>query len=230
VSLRQTLRRELNAVGDYRSVWSHTADVERLKAQDLGRWYPDTRDFLEMARKGQRRNDKLIRVAKHYDLLAQLGKTGREKPESISRLNIFTHGSDLGEVVMQGRVTSDDVIWGLADLIDGGFDENLFYAVKQQGTTFGLRGSKAQYSIEDVRRAFSKDGEVVLYACHSGVDKGYLGKMAEVFGVPVTGFTQSVRYRLRAAKGSTEATYGLVGLPVETSNFHDLDPYRASSP
>jgi hypothetical protein len=236
------LTREVNAIGDYwgqtgeRSFWAKRTDHQKLEAARGHRdpseeWFPDTKDMRKMAQQGQRASDTMLKVSTPVDLLASLGRIGATEPGSVSRLNIFTHGSDQGEIILEGTVISNNVTWSPADYRDGAFGDDLFENVREGRITFSLRGSKQEFSVNDVRKAFSKNAVVALYACHSGVDKGYLRKMSSLFGVPVKGFRQEVMYKLDLDKsGGVISTYGLGGLAgKEVGNFHELDRFFISS-
>ena len=158
-------------------------------------------------------------------------KIGRHKAGTIRNLNIFTHASD-GYIAMSGRVTEDNVSFSPDDRAE--LNDSLLGDKEEIArTVFGPRGmTEKQKFLEDitianVREAFAKDGEIVIYACHGGLDKKYLGRIAKLFGVKVKGFTKMIRYTPKTTKDGKRIigmTYGIEGSPLEVINFHQLIP------
>jgi hypothetical protein len=138
---------------------------------------------------------------------------------------MFTHGDDQGRLVMSGDVIANNVSWRASDIENGGF-EAFLEAEDPDKLGFNQPGSKKTFTIQDVRRAFSKDAMVALYACKGGSDPKQLQQMRRLLGVPVKSFKREVIYKLDKTKaGEIVPTYGVDGGGGPTvSNFHDLDP------
>lgn len=224
--------REFDAIGDYwgkRDFWFKKRDADKLRAathQVRGQeWFPDSGDFTNIEKAGRRPRAIAQRVTTTNDLLAALGKIGQTQPGSISKLNVFTHGSEKGEIVLSGQVTKDNVLWTPRDEKNGGFNDDLFEAAEDRRITFSQKGKKGQYSIDDVRKAFAKDASATLYACHSGLDGPYLKQMSDLLGVPVRGFDKAVQIKLDPGrKGRVDWSLGVQGREgQEVHDFHDLD-------
>lgn len=225
---------EVNIIGDYwgrrgeRSFWAGASDQRKLEVARAPssqlEWYPDSQDFVRIAKQGQRPKAELTWAATTNELLSKLAKLGKDAPGSVSRLNVFSHGSDEGQIVMRGSVVANNVTWSKQEIEESAFDGALYDAAMSGNVVLGLQGSKRKYSIDDARSAFAQEAEIVLYSCHSGTDREYLNQMSQLFGVRVKGFSQSVVYGLHPGpSGKVTATVGLSGVSGQVSDFHNLD-------
>jgi hypothetical protein len=234
---------ELEFYGNFPSVWDGKPDSEILDAAGAERldkpddseirtgrtWFPGTKELREFAEKGRRKNNPEPEVMN--DLRGFLYTLGKKKPGTISRLYLFTHASEArpGQdaiIGLSGRVILDNVV------LERGQNALDDFAMEQaEEEVFGLKTMTKQeiyaqdITITNVREAFRNDAEVVIYACHSGLDQLYLNKIAKLFGVKVRGFKKMIRYTLVPDKNHThivKRTYGIEGSKAEYTDFHSL--------
>ena len=236
--------REMTVYGSFPSYWAGQSDARILKTlnrdQDpLGtrreEWNPGTKELLEFAKKGAAHGD-IILSTDFYTLLYRLGI---QPPKSITRLNVITHAND-GWVSFSGNVLRDGVdLDGIpTNAVTGQpevrkFDDKFMESAEDPSQVFkpGNMSVEEGYakgvSIDNVRAAFSDDAKVVIYACHAGLDKGYLQSIAHLFGVPVQGFSEMIAYTPipnSTRKRIVGMTYEIKGSNRPTQNFHQLIP------
>jgi hypothetical protein len=225
---------ELNVFGAFPTAWNgkpleevwdaaQPADRKKNKSRT---WYPGTADMRDFAKNGGK-GITTMDVGGLEDMLIKLGHIGQKEPHSISRLNLFTHADGDGTIWLKGEVTLNNVLFygyrdSLSDLaLDEYLDEN------KETRTFG-RGPKDKKPIRlaDVRRAFGEGAHLVVYACHSGVNKPYLKKVRELFGVKVVeGFSKMIRYDFDVMKGGlTNSRFAIEYSQDSVSDYHRLTP------
>ncbi|HEX3846098.1 MAG TPA: hypothetical protein VHV81_01850, partial [Steroidobacteraceae bacterium] len=189
---------ELNIVGIFASPWKGKSSKQILDAAQSEDWFP-SEENVEFARSGSKGD--IWREGDIYTLFYKLGKLARKSPKSIHTLNIFTHG-DKGYVGLSGRVTFEPKLnpgFRGNVYLDGGhaeFSKDLIEDIlyEESRTVFRTKSMtedaayKENVTLEDVRGAFASDAEVVIYACHAGLDQQYLARMANLLGARVTGF------------------------------------------
>lgn len=77
---------------------------------------------------------------------------------------------------------------------------------------------------------------MVIYACHSGLDEEYLGKVAKLFGIPVQGFSSEIGFHpiSRSNKISGWEYFVTPSATAKQSNmvkrFVDLKPNKPINP
>lgn len=228
---------ELEFFGTFRSVWEGKPDSEVLQAAGKTpppgkKWFPGTGDLRKFAKSGSKDAVDPMQVR---DLRGLLYKLGKNKPETIGRVNLFTH-ADKGIISLSGEVTWDNVTLYLDRRA---LDDDAMKDAEEE--VFGSEGmTKEQIfaeniTIDNVRKAFRKDAVVVIYACHGGLDEPYLKKVDKLFGVKVKvkSFKKMIRYTLvpdKEGKRIINLTFGIEGSPTEVTDFHQLVPDASYPP
>jgi len=195
---------ELNLWADFKKgPWATNKAV--LEAAKAGRWYPDSGYLKKFAASGKGKVDGISDV---WNLLTKIAANA-----PVRRVNIFTHAAK-GFISLSGQVIDNNVQMNEGDSelsdfnIETAADNRVF----------------STFTIEDVRHAFTQDAEVVIYACHAGLDTAYLRKIGKLLGVKVRGFKKMIRYDLKEEKGDLTVRYGIEGAPQQFDDFHSLIP------
>ena len=189
---KNVVTRELNLVGDFR--WSPSLTDDELLAELAGnRWSPATDDFGAVS-------GGTFSVTPTFGHM--LGAIAIQPEGSISRINLFTHANkDLigfGGEIKKMTVTRADVMIntnGPGDSLTA-MDPTSMTNLNQPGVFFeiGSGASRKQVTVEDIRRRFAKDAQIVLYACHSGQLSSFIKTVAKFFNVKVVGFKVDIGY------------------------------------
>ncbi len=209
---------ELSFVGDWPSEWekqkkSDTEILDSVGANGEDRrgpneWSPSTNDFLRFAKTGHRSEDPQPETV--TDLSGLLYKIGKRKPGTVNRVYLFTH-ADETYLGLSGTVKLDSPYF----TGQGITDDDIFEA-KEDNKSFRTKNmTQAQGFAEDitlarVRDAFQKDAQIVIFACHFGLNPAYIEKLSKLFGVKVRGFTKAIAYTLYTYDGRRiiNRTYG----------------------
>jgi hypothetical protein len=78
-------------------------------------------------------------------------------------------------------------------------------------------------TIKDVRGALGQHAEMVLYACHSGLDQDYLKQIAKLLGIKVRGFKSEMWYHPVLSKDRKTINWQYSAGPSEkVKDFHKL--------
>lgn len=195
-------------------------EVDLIKAQ---KWSPSSRD-LEAAATNSGGGTGIASLA---ELITAIGK---KKPGTIDELGIITHASS-SYFSLTGKVFTSGAKLPDVFLTDAG-----------RVDVDTLRGMKGR--IDAVKDRFAAKAQIVLYACHSGLDDSLLDAMAQAFGVCVYGFSQEVSYLVQwtepgkriISRGKTyiDWTGGVATGMIRPStlaeqDIHVLSPDRKSS-
>ncbi|WP_218511796.1 hypothetical protein [Variovorax sp. dw_308] len=230
---------ELDVLGMYRSYWAGRSNTEKFQAalpreerirrgiKHLDReWYPDTEDFHRVEAAGKAKQSVVKRMATPEALVGMLGEIGSKNPGTVSRVNIFAHGNNEGDFALSGRVSENNVLWSEADLQGAAFAEKFFAEANDPLTVYWGTG-KSGHSLAEARQAFSKDGVVVVYACHSAINSVDLVRLSGALGVPVAGFNKELVFKVDQTKsGDLSIELGIDGVPESFErDFHQLDRY-----
>jgi len=223
---------ELNVFGHFPSYWDNRAHaiVGAVKTRN---WYPGTAAMKEFAAQGSMKGTETLEVGEIIGLFRQLGEIGRHRPKTISRLNFFAHGADDGTIWVSGEVTEDNVDFknerfslSNQNMLDA--EQQVFDPLKRSPLT-PIEKQKAldeNITIDDVRQAFTADATVVIYACHSAVDKAYLGDVGKLFGARIQGFKKMTVWNISYNEKDiiTGRRFGLEGSSTLVTDFHQLQP------
>jgi len=181
---------ELNLVASYPKPKSWTAAKEKELIKK-GTWFPHTLDFLEVAGKGS------LTIADQWDFLLKIMKA----KGLIRRLNFISHGVN-GQIATSGEMAED----GTSVSLDNGWTS----VISSGGTTiadpyaetWGSDGENSgsvnvtvgdtSFTLDDVRKKFTKGAELWLYVCHGGGDPMLLKNIANTFQVKTKGFSKVI--------------------------------------
>jgi hypothetical protein len=228
----KTEGREISLVGTFENPWSQSDEVD---AMAHNRWEPTTDDFAAVA------GSSAIKVDSWKGLMQVILTRGdaESAPASIGRINIFTHAnSDL--IALAGRVAPGSGLGSTSVTlaVNSAISEETLDQL-DSGITFSVvsknqKLASKQFLMDDVRKRFTKDAVLVIYACHGAVDTAFVQRIADTFQVKVRAFTDVIGYfpsyddadprSGQAAKVTNRRRVG-VGHDsrVKVNDFHDLD-------
>lgn len=183
--------RELSVYGKFDNPWKQAKDEVTAMAKD--RWEPTSDDFAAVAGKSS------LEVGSWKSLLQVILTQGdsESKPGSISRINIFTHAnSDL--IALSGKVRPTNVNADVTLDVPGAISEETLDKLNS-GITITVASSDTKlaskaFVMDDVRKRFTKDAVIVIYACHGAVDTAFVQRIADTFQVKVRAFKDVIGY------------------------------------
>jgi hypothetical protein len=227
--------REVNVFGTFPSDWNGASDRAIADAAAAENWFPGTDDMKRFARPGTAPGTTTLDVKEIIGLLRELGEIGRKNPHSIRRLNFFAHGANDGTIWVSGRVTRTNVDFvgdrfslNNQSMMELEADDVVLLPLKKGTRTKGdaERGWQENITLRDVRQAFSADAVVVVYACHSAIDEGYLRRIGKLLGARIQGFRKMTVWKLtwNENKQITRRQFGLDGSTRFVEDFHQLPP------
>lgn len=224
---------EINVVGtfDFQPALTLTQEIALLeKAGQTGKtlWSPGTKDWSTIAGNS-------VKCASFADVLAVILS---KPPDSIGRLNIFTHGegkriSFRGRMVVQ--TTMVDVFFDDSNTGSslGILDRDAIDALNTPGKWFQVGKSSAKLTLEDARKRFVRTNPlIVIYACHSGGDSDFMQSLADTLDVMVSGFKPSIVCCPRFARPQflDRKHIGLQSCRLfDTTNFYEVLPFAANN-
>ncbi|MEM7773508.1 MAG: hypothetical protein AAF327_23765 [Cyanobacteria bacterium P01_A01_bin.37] len=152
-----------------------------LSADPLVNWSPSVWDFMAVTG--------LSATYAMGNFEALLAAISDYKPNSISRLNFFTHGNSI-TLGIAGTIDSSNVFF------DASINESKLDFYAQEGLTIidESKGKEREISLEDVRKRFKEDAIFVLYSCNSGASRGLLESLSKLLQITVIGFNESILY------------------------------------
>jgi hypothetical protein len=211
---------ELSFVGDWPSEWEKQkkSDAEILDSVGANgkdrigpnEWSPSTKDFLRFAKTGHRSGDPEPETVPVLDDL--LYKIGKHKPGTVNRVYLFTH-ADSRYLGLSGDVRLDSPYFN-----KHGITDNDILEAQEENKSFRTsdmtqdQGFAEDITLARVRGAFQKGAQIIIFACHFGLNPDYIDKLSKLFGVKVRGFTKAVAYTLDGdgrGKRIIHRTYGL---------------------
>lgn len=161
---------------------SEQEEIDILLSEDpTKQWSPSILDFMEATDLSPN-----FSIGGFEALLAEIAKY---KPNSISRLNFFTHGNSI-LLGMSGTIDSSNVYF------DSYIDEAKldFYAQDGLSILYEEKGKEKEATIADIRKRFKENAVFVLYSCNSAVETGLLKSLSKLLDVTVIGFNNSILY------------------------------------
>jgi hypothetical protein len=205
---------ELNIYGDFApGPWKTQAEI--LAAINSGKeeWFPGKVELRQFAASGIGVVEGAVNV---WNVLCSIV---RNKPV---RVNIFTHGTE-GYIGLSGWVIKGNVIFNTLKE-EYALSPELIQEAGEQGFIFSDFKTK-NATIENVRAALGGHAEMVLYACHSGVDQGYLKQIAKLLRIRVRGFKSEINYHPAGSKDRKTINWQYsVGSSGKVQDFHKLQP------
>jgi len=224
---------EISVVGnfDFQPKLSLTQEIALLEtAAQTGNtlWSPGTKDWAAIAGNS-------VTCSTFAEVLAVILSN---PPDSIGRLNIFTHGEKT-RISFRGRmmpkttmvdVFFDDYNTGPAL---GMLDSDALDALNTPGKWFQVGKSNTKLTLEDVRKRFVRTNPIVIiYACHSGGDSAFLQYLSDTLDVMVDGFKPSIVCCPKFAKPQflDRKHIGLQSCRLlNTTNYYEVLPFAANN-
>jgi hypothetical protein len=218
--------REITIVGTFKNPFQSRA--EEIKAMKENRWEPSTDDFVDVG-------GKTVRAESYTSILTAILVDGaaETKPDSIARINIFTHANaDL--IAFLGTITPAGAMTNVSLNVNSSLSKDVLDNLNAAGVTFTVNAQtpalkSRKFSIDDVRRRFTKDAVIVIYACKSGLDGSFVQKIADTFQVKVRGFSDLVGYFPIYDEATSAINRRQVGIgrnsQTKVTDFHKLDDH-----
>jgi hypothetical protein len=217
--------REITIAGSFTNPFKTRADeIKAMKVE--GGWEPSTDDFRDVGRR-------VLVVDNYLQILGAVLVEGdsETKAGTISRINIFTHAnSDL--IAFAGRISAGGMSAQVFLNVDTALSQDTLDNLNGEGVTFTIPSASKKlaakkFTLADVRKRFSKDAVIVIYACKSGVDGEFLQRISDTFQVKVRGFSDLIGYFPKYDEAAKTIDRRHVGVgykaAVVVSDFHDLD-------
>lgn len=223
--------REISVVGSFDNPWKTEADEVDAMAND--RWEPTSDDFMSVA------GSSAVEVDSWKGLMQVILTNGDTESAagSISRINIFTHANS-NLIALAGHVRPGggpaSVTLTVASAISEETLDQLDSGITMNVVSKNQKLASKKFVMDDVRKRFTKDAVLVIYACHGAVDTAFVQRIADTFQVKVRAFRDLIGYYPSfdeadpAAKQRARVTNRRkvgVGLDskVKVGDFHQLD-------
>jgi hypothetical protein len=227
--------RELSVYGTFENQWKRVDDEVTAMAKD--RWEPTSDDFAAVAGKSS------VRVDSWKGLLQVILTQGDAEsgPGSISRINIFTHANS-NLIALSGNVrpgnAGADVTLTVSSAISEETLDQLNRGITISVVSKDKKLASRKFVMDDVRKRFTSDAVIVIYACHGAVDTAFVQRIADTFQVKVRAFRDVIGYfpsyeegdpdTKQAAKVTNRRKVGVgYNSKVKVDDFHMLDSNSA---
>jgi len=226
---------ELSVYGTFDNPWTRVDDEVTAMAKD--RWEPTSDDFAAVA------GTSSLQVSSWKSLLQVILTHGdaESAPGSISRINIFTHANS-NLIALSGHVrpgsAATDVTLSVSSAISEETLDQLNSGITISVTSKDKKLASKKFVLDDVRKRFTNDAVIVIYACHGAVDTAFVQRIADTFQVKVRAFRDVIGYfpsydegdpaAKQAAKVTNRRKVG-VGYKskMKVDDFHKLDSNAA---
>lgn len=225
--------REISIVGSFDNPWKNEADEVDAMAHD--RWEPTSDDFMAVAGKSG------IKVSSWKGLmqviLTNTNGDAESAAGSISRINIFTHANS-NLIALAGHVKPTNAAPAVDLLVHSAISEETLDQL-DSGITMNVvsknkKLASKKFVMDDVRKRFTKDAIIAIYACHGAVDTAFVQRIADTFQVKVRAFREVIGYypsfddagpaTKRPARVTNRRKVGVgYNSQVKVDDFHKLD-------
>lgn len=228
--------REISVVGSFDNPWKKEA--EEVDAMSHDRWEPTSDDFRAVAGKSA------VELDSWKGLMQVILTNGDAESAagSISRVNIFTHANS-NLIALAGHVRPGNAAASVTLAVDSAISEGTLDQL-DSGITINVvsknkKLASKKFVMDDVRKRFTKDAVIVIYACHGAVDTDFVQRIADTFQVKVLkdviGYYPSFDDADPAAKRPGRVTNRRkVGVgynsKVKVDDFHQLDSDAVDRP
>jgi hypothetical protein len=172
----------LNILGSFENPWKNDP-MEESKIISEKSWHPGT-DTWEAVM--GRANFITVKGLGQF-----LGAVKQQRPRTIERINLFSHGK-FGLLAFSGKIVPKNVLLDQKNALDLEI-ANLRPTETSEETTESM-GTVARCLQDRFTRAKweGKDAEIVLYLCNSGSDPELLQVIANTFHVVARGFSHEI--------------------------------------
>ncbi len=230
--------REISVVGTFNNPWNRETD--EVDAMSHDRWEPTSDDFRAVAGKSA------VEVDSWKGLMQVILTNGDAESAagSISRFNIFTHANS-NLIALAGHVRPGSAAASVTLTVDNAISEETLDQL-DSGITMNVvsknkKLASKQFVMDDVRKRFTKDAVIVIYACHGAVDTAFVQRIADTFQVKVRAFKDLIGYypsfddadpaAKRAARVTNRRKVGVGhNSTVKVDDFHQLDSNAVDRP
>lgn len=223
--------REITLVGSFDNPWKNQADEADAMAQN--RWEPTSDDFQAVA------GNSAVKVDSWKGLMQVVLTNGDAESGagSISRVNIFTHANS-NLIALAGHVRPTNAAPSVTLTVDSAISEETLDKLDSGITMNVVSKNKTlaskKFVMDDVRKRFTKDAVIFIYACHGAVDTAFVQRIADTFQVKVRAFNDVIGYypafdyadpaAKRPARVSNRRKVGVGhNSKVKVDDFHQLD-------
>ena len=230
--------REISVVGSFDNPWKKEADEVDAMAHD--RWEPTSDDFRAVA------GSSAVKVDSWKGLMQVILTNGDAESAagSISRINIFTHANS-NLIALAGHVRPGSAAASVTLTVDSAISEETLDQL-DSGITMNVvsknkKLASKKFAMDDVRKRFTKDAVIVIYACHGAVDTAFVQRIADTFQVKVRAFKDVIGYypsfddadpaAKRPARVTNRRKVGVgYNSKVKVDDFHKLDSNAVDRP
>jgi hypothetical protein len=226
---------ERTFIGEYKNPWESNPaqEIAMIQAgsnpQSGKHWSPGTVDFQALSQG-------TLLADSYPSFLAWLLK---EKPGSLKRVNIITHG-DFSRIGFKGTI----------DVQNGGvvFDSDPDSSLTLTSLNKWRNGpliddNNKSHTFDEIKAKFAHGAEIFIFSCNGASDPQLLQELADAFGVKVNGISKEVVYcvvfdtspprvqRSRHKVAVNDQPTLLQSCAVSSqSDFHNLKTNRSASP
>ena len=230
--------REISVVGTFNNPWNRETD--EVDAMSHDRWEPTSDDFMAVAGKSA------VEVDSWKGLMQVILTNGDAESAagSISRFNIFTHANS-NLIALAGHVRPGSAAASVTLTVDSAISEETLDQL-DSGITMNVvsknkKVASKKFVMDDVRKRFTKDAVIVIYACHGAVDTAFVQRIADTFQVKVRAFKDLIGYypsfddadpaAKRPARVTNRRKVGVgYNSKVKVDDFHQLDSNAVDRP
>jgi len=230
--------REISLVGSFDNPWKNEADEVNAMSHD--RWEPTTDDFRAVA------GTSAVKVGSWKGVMQVILTNGDAESAagSISRINIFTHANS-NLIALAGHVRPGSAAASVTLTVDSAISEETLDQL-DSGITMNVvsknkKLASKKFVMDDVRKRFTKDAVIVIYACHGAVDTAFVQRIADTFQVKVRAFRDVIGYypsfddadpaAKRPAKVTNRRKVGVgYDSKFKVDDFHQLDSNAVDRP
>jgi hypothetical protein len=230
--------REISVVGSFDNPWKKEAD--EVDAMSHDRWEPTSDDFRAVAGKSS------VEVDSWKGVMQVILTNGDAESAagSISRVNIFTHANS-NLIALAGHVRPGSAAASVTLTVDSAISEETLDQL-DSGITMNVvsknkKLASKKFVMDDVRKRFTKDAVIVIYACHGAVDIAFVQRIADTFQVKVRAFNDVIGYypsfddadpaaRLPARVTNRRKVGVGFNSKVKVDDFHKLDSNAVDRP
>lgn len=200
---------EISLIASYREPWGSSFAGER-RAVEARTWHPGSRAFRDVANTPNR-GAKRTTLLDVPDAERALAAIQSRPPDSIRRLNLFTHAYP-GLISLSGHFDGAETYLNQAkdndsgQPIGGGIDGSVIDWLNSDDIGRAMR--------DDVRARFTKHGEILLFLCNGGLGTGMSLAMdiARCFNVRVLAYSDAIGYYIDFASGKVDRNLTSRGL------------------
>jgi len=171
---------QITAVGVFSEPWANdAAEIAAIRKPDT--WSPSTIDFIAVAVNSRSARSRVVREVDATESFLHLILD--QKPNSIGRINLITHGNT-SSIALSGEVISGNVL----------FDDELDIGVLAGYLQTGIPYKGRTLDWTELENRFADNAVLVVYACKAGLSESFVQDLADFFDIRVQGFKHELKY------------------------------------